>query len=61
MTGVERRKRVFFVCVENCNRSEMAEALARLYGAGQSVAFSAGCRPAASVHPKAIAASARSQ
>ena len=56
MTGVERRKRVLFVCVENCNRSQMAEALARLYGAGQVEAFSAGCRPAASVHPKAIAA-----
>ena len=56
MTGTEQRKRVLFVCVENCNRSQMAEALARLYGAGQVEAFSAGCRPAASVHPKAIAA-----
>ena len=56
MTGVERRKRVLLVCVEDCNRSQMAEALTRLYGAGQAEAFSAGCRPAASVHPKAIAA-----
>ena len=56
MTGAERRKRVLFGCVENCNRSQMAEALARMYGAGQVEAFSAGCRPAASVHPKAIAA-----
>ena len=56
MTGTEQRKRVLFVCVENCNRSQMAEALARLYGAGQVEAFSAGCRPAASVHPKAVAA-----
>ena len=56
MTGAERWKRVLFVCVENCNRSQMAEALARLYGAGQVEAFSAGCRPAASVHPKAVAA-----
>jgi protein-tyrosine-phosphatase len=61
VTGAGQWQRVLFVCVENCNRSEMAEALARQYGAGQSVAFSAGCRPAASVHPKAIAASARSQ
>ena len=52
----ERSRRVLFVCVENCNRSQMAEALARLYGAGQVEAFSAGCRPAASVHPKAVAA-----
>ena len=56
MTGTERRKRVLFVCVENCNRSQTAEALARLYGAGQVEAFSAGCRPAASAHPKAVAA-----
>ena len=56
MTGTEQRKRVLFVCVENCNRSQIAEALARLYSAGQVEAFSAGCRPAASVHPKAIAA-----
>jgi arsenate reductase len=56
MTGTERRKQVLFVCVENCNRSQMAEAFARMYGAGQVEAFSAGCRPAASVHPKAIAA-----
>jgi protein-tyrosine-phosphatase len=42
--------------VENCNRSQMAEALAGMYGAGQVEAFSAGCRPAASVHPKAVAA-----
>ena len=56
MRGAERRKRVLFVCVENCNRSQTAEALARLYGAGQVEAFSTGCRPAASVHPKAVAA-----
>jgi arsenate reductase (thioredoxin) len=56
VTGAERRQRVLFVCVENCNRSQMAEALARLHGAGQVEAFSAGCRPAASVHPKAVAA-----
>ena len=56
MTGVERRQRVLLVCVEDCNRSQMAEALTRLYGAGQAEAFSAGCRPAASVHPKAVAA-----
>jgi arsenate reductase (thioredoxin) len=56
MTSAEPRKRILFICVENCNRSQMAEALARLYGAGQVEAFSAGCRPAVSVHPKAVAA-----
>jgi arsenate reductase (thioredoxin) len=57
VTGAERRKRVLFICVENCNRSQMAEAFARLHGRpGQVEAYSAGCRPAACVHPKAITA-----
>jgi arsenate reductase len=56
MTHDERPKRVLFVCVENCNRSQMAEAFARIYGAGQVEAYSAGCNPAECVHPKAIAA-----
>jgi arsenate reductase len=56
VTGAERRKRVLFICVENCNRSQMAEAFARMYGAGQVEACSAGCRPSGRVHPKAIAA-----
>jgi arsenate reductase (thioredoxin) len=49
-------KQVLFICVENCNRSQIAEAFARMYGAGQVEAFSAGCHPAECVHPKAIAA-----
>lgn len=48
-------KRVLFVCVENANRSQMAEAFARMLG-GQGVeAFSAGSRPSGRVNPKAIA------
>ena len=47
-------KRVLFVCVENANRSQMAEAFARIMG-GQSVeAFSAGSKPSGKVNPKAI-------
>ena len=47
-------KRVLFVCVENSNRSQMAEAFARMLG-GQSIeAFSAGSRPSGKVNPKAI-------
>jgi arsenate reductase (thioredoxin) len=38
-------KRVVFVCVENSNRSQMAEAFARIHGAGKVEAFSAGSRP----------------
>ena len=52
----DRPVRVLFVCNENCNRSQMAEAFARMYGGDSVEAYSAGCRPAEAVHPKAIAA-----
>jgi protein-tyrosine-phosphatase len=47
-------KRVVFVCVENSNRSQMAEAFARIHGGDQVEAFSAGSRPSGKVNPKAI-------
>lgn len=46
--------RVVFVCVENSNRSQMAEAFARMHGGVE--AYSAGSMPSGRVHPKAIAA-----
>src|SRR5205807_2525405 len=46
--------RVLFVCVENANRSQMAEAFARLHGGGQVEAFSAGSRPSGRVNPRAV-------
>ena len=49
-------KRILFVCVENSNRSQMAEAFARMYGAGRVEAYSAGSRPSGKVNPKAIEA-----
>src|SRR5438270_340720 len=49
-------RRVLFVCVENCCRSQMAEAFARRLGAGRVEAHSAGTRPAGAVHAKAVAA-----
>ncbi|MEY4180590.1 MAG: Arsenate-mycothiol transferase ArsC2 [Planctomycetota bacterium] len=49
-------KRVLFVCVENSNRSQMAEAFARIHGAGRIEAHSAGSRPSGRVNPKAIEA-----
>jgi protein-tyrosine-phosphatase len=49
-------KRVVFVCVENSNRSQMAEAFARIHGSGQVEAFSAGSRPSGRVNPKAFEA-----
>ncbi len=50
------RPRVLFVCVENSNRSQMAEAFARIHGTGVVDAFSAGSRPSGQVNPRAIAA-----
>jgi arsenate reductase len=47
-------KRLLFVCVENSNRSQMAEAFARIHGATQVEAYSAGSRPSGRVNPKAI-------
>ena len=49
-------KRVLFICVENCNRSQMAEAFARMYGAGRVEPYSAGSQPSGRVHPKAVEA-----
>jgi arsenate reductase len=43
--------RAVFICVENSNRSQMAEAFARMAGVD---AYSAGSRPAGKVNPKAI-------
>ncbi len=50
------RKRILFVCVENSNRSQMAEAFARIHGGERVEAYSAGSRPSGKINPKAIAA-----
>lgn len=50
------RCKVIFVCVENSNRSQMAEAFARIHGGPEVSAFSAGSRPSGRVNPKAIEA-----
>ena len=47
-------KRVLFVCVENSNRSQMAEAFARLHGGDAIEAYSAGSRPSGKVNPRAV-------
>lgn len=46
--------RVVFVCVENSNRSQMAQAFAKLRGVEE--AYSAGSRPSGKINPRAIAA-----
>jgi protein-tyrosine-phosphatase len=47
-------KRVLFVCVENSNRSQMAEAFARMQGGDAVEALSAGSKPSGRINPKAI-------
>jgi len=47
-------RRVLFVCVENSNRSQMAEAFARMHGGGRVEAASAGSRPSGAINPKAV-------
>ena len=47
-------RRFLFVCVENSNRSQMAEAFARLHGGDDVEAYSAGSRPSGRINPKAI-------
>ncbi|HEX7880693.1 MAG TPA: hypothetical protein VF720_14855, partial [Candidatus Eisenbacteria bacterium] len=50
------RPRLLFVCVENSNRSQMAEAFARLHGGDRVDAFSAGSKPSGRINPRAIEA-----
>src|SRR3954470_21660523 len=52
------KPRVLFVCVENANRSQIAEAFARIHGADVVEPFSAGSRPSGIIKPRAIAAMA---
>jgi protein-tyrosine-phosphatase len=49
-------KRIIFVCVENSNRSQMAEAFAHIHGGDRVHAVSAGSRPSGRVNPKAVEA-----
>jgi protein-tyrosine-phosphatase len=46
-------KNIVFICVENANRSQMAQAFAKLYGKHIN-AFSAGSKPSGKVNPRAI-------
>ena len=51
---MDNRKRVLFVCVENSNPSQMAEALARIHGGDRVEALSAGSSPSGRINPKAV-------
>lgn len=47
---------LLFVCKENSNRSQMAQAFAILHGYPEVRAYSAGSTPSGRINPKAIAA-----
>lgn len=47
-------KKILFVCIENSNRSQMAEAFAKALGRGTVQAYSAGSAPSGRVNPKAL-------
>lgn len=49
-------QRVLFVCVENSNRSQMAEAFAHMLGGDAVEAYSAGSHPSGVINPKAVEA-----
>jgi len=53
---IESKKNILFVCIENSNRSQMAEAFAKIHGKNIVNAFSAGSRPSGKINPKAIEA-----
>lgn len=46
---------IVFICIENSNRSQMAQAFARMYGEGLN-AYSAGSKPSGNINPRAIKA-----
>ena len=49
-------KKILFVCIENSNRSQMSQALAKMFGGKEVEAYSAGSKPSGIVNPKAIVA-----
>lgn len=50
------KKNILFVCIENSNRSQMAQAFAIIHGRDTVNAYSAGSKPSGVINPKAVAA-----
>src|SRR5205807_10262553 len=48
--------RIVFLCIENSNRSQMAEAFGHLYAPRGVEVYSAGSAPSGKVNPKAVEA-----
>lgn len=59
MTLPARLWKILFICVENSNRSQMAEAFARIHGQNKVEAFSAGSHPSGTINPQAIKSMAK--
>src|SRR5690242_16521986 len=55
-TYMKEKGKILFVCIENSNRSQMAEAFAKILGGKSIDSFSAGSSPSGKINPKAIAA-----
>ena len=51
---MKEKIRILFVCVENSNRSQLAEAFARVHSGAEVDAYSAGSRPSRQINPRAI-------
>jgi arsenate reductase (thioredoxin) len=49
-------KKILFVCIENSNRSQMAQAFAKIHGGDKVESFSAGSAPSGKINPKAVEA-----
>lgn len=56
MGGESPSYKILFVCIENSNRSQMAEAFARIHGGDDVEPYSAGSRPGGTVNARAISA-----
>ena len=50
------KKKILFVCIENSNRSQMAEAFVKMQHNKSVEAFSAGSKPSGKINPKAMIA-----